>query len=469
MRIEIRLVLSVPGRFGMLTKGMRGADGAGETVIALGSVVISSPRLQPLRGDPIAWRVGQIGDVAVFVFCDLESPFEFPVPIPHRHSWNLGSGPVLPSRSGVSRYRTAESRPRRAVAGDAPVGESVRRHAKDRAGLIGAEAGAESQIVRGWHLVEATMGSPDRGGGASGVTLFWQERRYHSSRRLRSISMKLSTLALALTLTVFGQQHPLTNADVVGLVQQGSSPAAIIKTIKASSAVDFRISPEYLPQLEKAGVPREVIDAMIRRVMEDESRPSGRPPQVQQPKNPVAMKARPVPDTPASAHAEQAAISPPDASSPAPAGPTLTLPARKTGTELPVSPRSAGAGKSNDMLIVTSIPEGATVEWNRKIIGTTPLSYKVGEYAFNSRKLTAFSKHLRQPVTLRVSKEGYVAREVEISKHMVETGANGKVLFYFYVIPTNNFQIDLDKVAAVHTAMTNADVVKLKAAGFGTI
>ena len=91
---------------------------------------------------------------------------------------------------------------------------------------------------------------------------------------------------------------------------------------------------------------------------------------------------------------------------------------------------------------MTSIPEGATVEWNRKAIGVTPLNYPVGEYAFNARKSTIFSKRLLQPVVLRVSKDGYVTKEATITSAWTWRSLNGKLAGTFYTITSNSFQVD---------------------------
>src|SRR5437016_4259235 len=128
---------------------------------------------------------------------------------------------------------------------------------------------------------------------------------------------------------------------------------------------------------------------------------------------------------------------------------------------------SFAADKANDTLSISSLPEGAQIEWNRKIIGTTPLAYKVGEYAFNSRKTSLFSKRLSQPVVLRVTKDGYVPKELTITNEMHWRSLNGQNGFNYYVIPSNHLHVDLDRIAAVHAALTNADIVKLKTAGFG--
>lgn len=128
---------------------------------------------------------------------------------------------------------------------------------------------------------------------------------------------------------------------------------------------------------------------------------------------------------------------------------------------------SFASQRANDTLTISSLPDAAEVEWNRKVIGTTPLAYKVGEYAFNARKSSLFSKRLDQPVVLRVSKEGYVTKEITITKPMVWQSLNGRNRFTFHVITSNSFQIDLDMISAIHAALTNADIIKLKASGFG--
>jgi hypothetical protein len=116
---------------------------------------------------------------------------------------------------------------------------------------------------------------------------------------------------------------------------------------------------------------------------------------------------------------------------------------------------------------ITSLPPGAQVEWNRKVIGTTPLTYKVGEFAFNSQKTSLFSKRLTQAVVLRISQDGYVAREVTITKQLLWQSLNGQNHFVYFIITSNAFEINLDKISAALAALTNADIIKLKDAGFG--
>ncbi len=127
----------------------------------------------------------------------------------------------------------------------------------------------------------------------------------------------------------------------------------------------------------------------------------------------------------------------------------------------PVSPVA-----ESDTLRVTSTPPGATVEWNRKVIGVTPLVYKVGEYAFNARKSTIFSKRLFQPVTLRITLPGFMTKDVLISREMVLTSLNGRRT-PFHVIPFQDFDFKLDKISDKPKVLTNADIVQLWKVGFG--
>jgi hypothetical protein len=128
---------------------------------------------------------------------------------------------------------------------------------------------------------------------------------------------------------------------------------------------------------------------------------------------------------------------------------------------------AVAADKANDAVTITSVPDGAQVEWNRKAIGTTPVTYNAGEAAFNERKRTLFSKRLNQPIVVRVSKDGYEAKEITITKEMTWTSRNGENHYTYYIVTSNNFKIDLDKSSAAKTALTNADVLKLMAAGIG--
>ena len=124
--------------------------------------------------------------------------------------------------------------------------------------------------------------------------------------------------------------------------------------------------------------------------------------------------------------------------------------------------------KANDTVTITTTPPGATVEWNRKAIGVTPLTYKVGEYAFNARKSSVFSKRLAQPVNLHITLPGFNAVDVTITgPPLFWTSLNRQNGFTYYVIGLQDFNFKMDKVSAAPKTMSNTDVVELHTAGFG--
>src|ERR1700683_5497287 len=61
-----------------------------------------------------------------------------------------------------------------------------------------------------------------------------------------------------------------------------------------------------------------------------------------------------------------------------------------------------------------TIPPGAEVEVNGSVACTTPCSIDVPDYYFGS-KHTAFSKHGITPITVRLLKNGYASRTVEVT------------------------------------------------------
>jgi hypothetical protein len=81
-------------------------------------------------------------------------------------------------------------------------------------------------------------------------------------------------------------------------------------------------------------------------------------------------------------------------------------------------------------------------------------------------KSSLFSKHLSAPVELRVYKEGYIAKQVVITTSHVWRSLNGENAYTYFIITSNFMEINLDKISAKPAALSNADVIKLHAAGF---
>jgi hypothetical protein len=124
--------------------------------------------------------------------------------------------------------------------------------------------------------------------------------------------------------------------------------------------------------------------------------------------------------------------------------------------------------KAKDTVTITTTPPGAIVEWNRKVIGVTPLTYKVGEYAFNARKTSAFSKRLDQPVNLHITLDGFNPRDVTITGNpLLWVSFNGQNRFAYYVIELQDFNFRMDKVSVALKTLSNGDIVEMWAAGFG--
>jgi hypothetical protein len=134
---------------------------------------------------------------------------------------------------------------------------------------------------------------------------------------------------------------------------------------------------------------------------------------------------------------------------------------------LAVAAASAVTLPDKDSLLIRSTPTGATVVWNRQEICTTPCLYKLGDYAFNVRKSTLFSKRLVQPVVLHIALDGYQAKDLVITQPWTWRSFNGQNAFTYYTVVGQIFDFALDKISAHPTLLSNADVVELWNGGFG--
>jgi hypothetical protein len=133
---------------------------------------------------------------------------------------------------------------------------------------------------------------------------------------------------------------------------------------------------------------------------------------------------------------------------------------------LAVGPAWAVEPIPRDAIYAQTTPPGATVELNRKVIGVTPLIYKVGEYAFNVRKSSLFSKRLATPVTLHITLDGFEPKDIEITKQYQWASFNGQNRFWYFIITRQEWSFKLDKITDPVKVLTNADVVELWSAGF---
>ena len=107
-------------------------------------------------------------------------------------------------------------------------------------------------------------------------------------------------------------------------------------------------------------------------------------------------------------------------------------------------PLNAG---TSDAVEITSDPPGARVEVNGRFIGTTPVEWKIGNWALNPHKSWATSKRLQEPLVMTVIKEGFVPKTVQLTGQQLRwTSLNGANSFLYYVIQSNEYHLKLDKV-----------------------
>jgi hypothetical protein len=114
---------------------------------------------------------------------------------------------------------------------------------------------------------------------------------------------------------------------------------------------------------------------------------------------------------------------------------------------------------------VTSEPPGAHVVLNGRDRGTTPIGIKVGHWAFDTRKSTAFSKHLPEPWTLEISKDGYRTESIEITRGPFSWQSfNRQHSYQYWVLNSPSYHV---KLRPATRALKNDDVVGLLRTGLG--
>lgn len=102
-------------------------------------------------------------------------------------------------------------------------------------------------------------------------------------------------------------------------------------------------------------------------------------------------------------------------------------------------------------LKITSNPSGATVEFNGVVAGTTPYEEKVPGGFFKTTK-TVFGKRLGTPLVARVSLEGYVTKELELTYGpMAWIALNGTFHGYYWLLKTDHFHFELEEIGQTFT------------------
>jgi hypothetical protein len=73
-------------------------------------------------------------------------------------------------------------------------------------------------------------------------------------------------------------------------------------------------------------------------------------------------------------------------------------------------------GADKDSVEINSVPPGARIEMNGVYVGITPFTWKIGQWALDPHKRMITSKHLNEEVTMRISKAGFVTKEILITR-----------------------------------------------------
>ena len=106
------------------------------------------------------------------------------------------------------------------------------------------------------------------------------------------------------------------------------------------------------------------------------------------------------------------------------------------------------AHASDKKVSIDSSPEGAQVELNGNITCTTPCTINVPSGYFGTKHF-AGSSHVDEPIVIRLSKDGFVPKNVTLTTGPhVWNSFNGGFSFEFYQLDTDHFNIRLDPVQA---------------------
>ena len=106
---------------------------------------------------------------------------------------------------------------------------------------------------------------------------------------------------------------------------------------------------------------------------------------------------------------------------------------------------SAGSSFAGDKAVnFTTEPPGAQVEVNGSIICSTPCAIRVPSYYFGTH-YSAFSKHGEVPITVRLLRENYLPKTLEITTGPIHwKNLYGNNLYDYYVVSSTQYNVRLD-------------------------
>lgn len=101
-----------------------------------------------------------------------------------------------------------------------------------------------------------------------------------------------------------------------------------------------------------------------------------------------------------------------------------------------------------------TIPPGAEVEVNGSVRCTTPCSITVPSYYFGAKR-TALSRHADSPIVVRLLKDGYAPKTIQVTTGPIHwKNLYGNNLYDYYEIETTDFNVRLDAVDTFFNAST---------------
>jgi len=107
---------------------------------------------------------------------------------------------------------------------------------------------------------------------------------------------------------------------------------------------------------------------------------------------------------------------------------------------------------SAEELLVTSNPFGATVEIDGRIVGRTPYVAKLPGGYFH-KTMTVFQARLEHPLHMRISKDGYISKDIELTEGPMRWIAlNGVDHGNYYLLKDKQFSVTLNPEAKEFTA-----------------
>jgi hypothetical protein len=102
---------------------------------------------------------------------------------------------------------------------------------------------------------------------------------------------------------------------------------------------------------------------------------------------------------------------------------------------------------SAESLTITSVPAGASVEINGNLVGQTPCKVDYPGAYFH-KPHTAFGERLGHPLVLRISKSGFLTRQITLSDGPFDwVGLTGKKHGTYFILRADHFEVKLDSTS----------------------